>query len=57
MVLPQKVVDVLQSVLRTGAAPVVPEGVGLYGPRTVLTHFVTRLRTSVLLCLEYRVNF
>ena len=56
VVLPQKVVDVLQSVLRTGATPVVPEGVGLHGPRTVLAHFVARLRTSVSSCLEYRVD-
>ena len=36
--------------------PVIPKGVRLYGPRTVLTYFVTRLRISVLLCLEYIVN-
>ena len=56
VVLLQKVVNVLQSVLRTGTTPVIPKGVGLYGPRTVLAHFVTRLRISVLLYLEYRVD-
>ena len=56
VVLLQKVVNVLQSVLRTGTTPVIPKGVGLHGPRTVLTYFVTRLCISVLLCLEYRVD-
>ena len=37
--------------------PVIPKGVRLYGPRTVLAYFVTYLRISVLLYLEYRVNF
>ena len=36
--------------------PVIPKGVGLHGPRTVLAYFVARLRTSVLSRLEYRVN-
>ena len=57
VVLLQKVVNVLQSVLYTGTTPVVPKGVRLHGPRTVLAHFVTRLRTSVLLYLEYKVDF
>ena len=36
--------------------PIIPKGVRLYGPRTVLAYFVTRLRISILLCLEYRVD-
>ena len=36
--------------------PIIPKGVRLYRPRTVLTYFVTRLRISILLCLEYTVN-
>ena len=56
IVLLQKVVNVLQSILRTGTTLVIPKGVRLYGPRTVLTHFVTRLRIFILLYLEYTVN-
>ena len=36
--------------------PVIPKGVRLYGPRTVLAYFVTRLRISMLLYLEYKVD-
>ena len=37
--------------------PIIPKDVRLYGPRTVLAYFVTRLRISVLLYLEYTVDF
>ena len=52
MATPQRVVNVIQGVLRTGTTPVVPEVVRLYGLRTVLAYPVTRLRISVLLYLE-----
>ena len=52
----QRVVNVIQGVLRTGVTPVVPKVVRLYGLRTVLAYPVTRLRISVLLYLEYTVD-